>query len=902
MTASINPDHRRKLRSSALDDRHIDTLAAAGVASTTDGRLLIPYRNPDGSTLLDDDGKPWQRWRLPQAEIYRNPEGGKYRSRKGSGCRPYHPALSPDHEARIANPKVPLRITEGEFKAESCAVHDPDRVTVALGGVWGWVDHRSGSSAPLPELLAVPLEGREVRLCFDSDFRKPQVRGALRDLALWLDDQGAKVLIEMLPNAPRPGRDGKVIRLGADDLIYGYGVEGFRRIAQIAKPCVKREEGPDGGIRRRFLPPGEPSGPEAAHDLAVYAFALLQPRWRMDPEASRSWWMWTGTHWGSIEGNDLLLAEVDLFLRMQDWRRAAAPGTVAGIVACLRRQVGELQPLQGVEFVPCRNGLLHVPSRDLRPHHPANGNTWALRFDWDPKADHTPIERFLLEALGDPVSVAIFRGGARRMICGPRFKGFLEIPGPPDSGKSIIANLLAALVGPDACAAIELASLEDRSQRFETYRLRGRRLVIASESQDYHGPLERLKALTGGDPIRAERKGSSADVSFYFHGLVVVVGNAPIRSTDASAAVLNRRRLLPTPRAVPPEKQRPMLDRAPDGGWTGELAPFLPGLLRWVLEMDPQRATVALSREHSSPSRVEAELAALIGGDSLAEWADESLVFDPEAPPARVGVAVPVGCAVPIEGGLFPHYQRSVRDGGGQPVAVRKFKERLVALLRDHLRLPLPPGPLSSGPYRARGAGSVVPFVRFRRPGEAEAPGIIRLAMQRNIAAPEASPPPPEGGGTDPSKSGTDAERMGVSQGMDGTDGTDPSTSPAYRNPPPGGGGGGPYRGNEPALSVSPVPSVPGLGSIRSASVPIRSGSVPLPPERPSAGATQTTTEAVADALAKLKLAPSAPGAEKAVLQHLGDGYGRPAVRRALDSLIAEDREAEQAALDLEAS
>ena len=67
MTANINPDHRRKLRSSALDDRHIDALAAAGVASTTDGRLLIPYRNPDGSTLLDAEGKPWQRWRLPLA-------------------------------------------------------------------------------------------------------------------------------------------------------------------------------------------------------------------------------------------------------------------------------------------------------------------------------------------------------------------------------------------------------------------------------------------------------------------------------------------------------------------------------------------------------------------------------------------------------------------------------------------------------------------------------------------------------------------------------------------------------------------------------------------------------------------------------------------------------------------
>jgi phage/plasmid-associated DNA primase len=55
-------------------------------------------------------------------------------------------------------------------------------------------------------------------------------------------------------------------------------------------------------------------------------------------------------------------------------------------------------------------------------------------------------------------------------------KCFLEVTGPANTGKSVLIELLHALVGSQNCAATSLQRLEDTSNRFETYKLRGKRL------------------------------------------------------------------------------------------------------------------------------------------------------------------------------------------------------------------------------------------------------------------------------------------------------------------------------------------------------------------------------------------------------------------------------------------
>jgi phage/plasmid-associated DNA primase len=813
---SLSAEHRAKLRSSALTDQQI---AAIGYWSDHKGHLQIPYRQPDGSPQTCRDGKPFVRFRLSDAEIAADPKAGKYRTRKGEGCRLYHSPLAiaqGDYEARLNNVHTPLRITEGEHKTNAAAAHDPDRVTIGLGGVNSWVDRYDGgdNSRPLVDLEEIPMVGREVRLCFDSDIHKPTVRGALEQLAQWLRLQkGAHVRIELLPNAMELTADGSPVRLGLDDLIHHHGAPFFLAIAEAAEPAFVIE-GRGKNAQEVFKLPGEPSGTKATFRRALWLHGLIGHEWRANPDAPSAWWRWTGTHWERVSSDDHLLQRVEVFLARQNWREARAVGAVRSLAAAFRRMVGVLPDASLRGLVPCQNGVLRLSDRALLPHSPALGNRWALPIDWRPDAPLGPIGPFLKEALVDDQSVAIFRAAAHSAITATRRKIFLEVTGPADSGKSVISALLSAVVGLENTRPTSLDQLESKEGRFETARLRDKLLVTIPEAQRYNGPLETLKALTGGDEIRAELKGSMAAVDFYFDGLVVVTGNAPIKPSDQSAAVINRRRSITTPRAVPVRQQRPLLDRR-GGGWEGELAPYLPGLLAWILAMTEEAASAALARDVTSPARIEAEMTVLLESDAMAAWAEEVLIFDPDAVPARVGVVdAPADCF------LYPNYRRAIDGDGGKPLSVRNFKAKLVGLLRDALGLDLPAGSTAGGLYRARAVGSVVPCIRFRSPADGDAPGAIRSAFQARMFAAERM-------GTDAERMGTDAERQKPSEDTDGTDGTDRGAHSqlAKRNQektfPP--------IGRSDLQSVTSVPSVPGQGSWRSPAVPIRSRSVPDP-------------------------------------------------------------------------
>ncbi len=155
----LSPEHRSKLHQSALTDAQI---AAVGYWTDRKGHLQIPYLQPDGSPQTCHNGRPFVRFRLTDAEIAANPEGGKYRSPKGNGCRIFHSRLAIDagsYEDRLANIHVPLRITEGEFKTDAATVHDTKRLTIGIGGVNSWQDRYDGGeeSRPIIELQEIPL-------------------------------------------------------------------------------------------------------------------------------------------------------------------------------------------------------------------------------------------------------------------------------------------------------------------------------------------------------------------------------------------------------------------------------------------------------------------------------------------------------------------------------------------------------------------------------------------------------------------------------------------------------------------------------------------------------------------------------------------------------------------------
>ncbi len=111
--------------------------------------------------------------------------------------------MLPRYRDALADPTVPVWITEGAKKADALAsAFEAEIVPINISGVWGW-RHRSkdGASHPLDDLDAIAWAGREVVLAFDNDvIRKPEVQQALRALARHLiKERGASVRVLVLP-------------------------------------------------------------------------------------------------------------------------------------------------------------------------------------------------------------------------------------------------------------------------------------------------------------------------------------------------------------------------------------------------------------------------------------------------------------------------------------------------------------------------------------------------------------------------------------------------------------------------------------------------------------------------------------------------------------------------------
>jgi hypothetical protein len=113
----------------------------------------------------------------------------------------------------IADPVVPLFVTEGPAKADSAL--SAGLCCIALLGVWNWRGtNEAGGKTALADWESVALNGRRVYLAFDSDaMEKPAVHAALTRLKSFLESRHAEVRIIYLP----PGERGE--KVGLDDFI-----------------------------------------------------------------------------------------------------------------------------------------------------------------------------------------------------------------------------------------------------------------------------------------------------------------------------------------------------------------------------------------------------------------------------------------------------------------------------------------------------------------------------------------------------------------------------------------------------------------------------------------------------------------------------------------------------------
>jgi hypothetical protein len=128
----------------------------------------------------------------------------------------------------IGDTNVPVIFVEGIKKGDAMVsaarASGIDVLVVVISGVWNWLSN----GAPIPDMYDIPIEERQVTVCFDSDvLTNPNVQLAAQRLAEHLISRGAKAWMTFLPGK----LDGA--KMGADDFFVDNGT--FAKLRSLTR-------------------------------------------------------------------------------------------------------------------------------------------------------------------------------------------------------------------------------------------------------------------------------------------------------------------------------------------------------------------------------------------------------------------------------------------------------------------------------------------------------------------------------------------------------------------------------------------------------------------------------------------------------------------------------------------
>jgi putative DNA primase/helicase len=379
-----------------------------------------------------------------------------------------------------------------------------------------------------------------------------------------------------------------------------------------------------------------------------------------------------------------------------------------------------LKPLSR-DYLPYRNTVLHVPTMTTHAHTPERGLTWCLPYDYNPLATCQPILSWLKEtASGDEDTVQLLRAYLRAVLLRRvKMEKFLEIIGQAGSGKGTFLRLAQALVGSHNSYVSSLKLLEQ--SRFETVNLIDKQLVVITDEERYTASVSTLKAITGEDTLRGERKFEKS-FTFTNQAMVIVAANEAIQSPDYTSGLARRR--LTIEFRHHPKVIRDLIYFDEHGEPHGELASSLPGLMNWVLQMDEATMTNYL-RERSSLMMATTKARMLVDTNPLAAWANEWLTADINSI-SRVGIAHKPDHSTHYEhedDWLYPNYCAYMDGANFKSVSQTRFSTLLEDLCQHQLGLES----VTRGRDRH---GAHLTGIRLRTAAESQEHGFIDLAIK----------------------------------------------------------------------------------------------------------------------------------------------------------------------------
>lgn len=266
-------------------------------------------------------------------------------------------------------------------------------------------------------------------------------------------------------------------------------------------------------------------------------------------------YVWSGTHYHRANDGELkgLIGEV---LR-EELRFTNASSTIGSILSLLQteRRIQVEPDLQSKE-ISLSNGVLNFFSLAIRPADSRIFNTYFLDAYWHETAPCPTFQRFLWTISGGDSLLAQRTMEAIGFLLAPgnEAKRFVLLQGVPNSGKSVVGNLVQAFFLPEDVAGLPLHQFGDR---FAMSAIAGRHLNVSMDLPS--GVIDgraaaTIKQITGDDLVYVEGKGKEG-YGKHIYCKLLFGSNHPVELKTRDEAFAQRILLVPFHISIP-ESQR----------------------------------------------------------------------------------------------------------------------------------------------------------------------------------------------------------------------------------------------------------------------------------------------------------------------------------------------------------
>jgi phage/plasmid-associated DNA primase len=347
---------------------------------------------------------------------------------------------------------------------------------------------------------------------------------------------------------------------------------------------------------------------------------------------------------------------------------------------CISEASYPYKPIFTSGYIAFTNGLLHISSRSFMDHSPNIFLDSRLTFEYDPSASCPQFHMFLHQICNGYLDRISFLRAWLNVVVRQNIylQVFFVIVGPGASGKSTLASIATALVGKEGTITTSLRSLHN--DPFETVNLDGKKLILINDSERYSGDLDILKQIVGCDSLKGRTKYVQGSSEVLTEGIVTIITNNPITSSDNSNALSRRMRSFKTENIF---SSREPLIYYKDQTWCGNLSNELSGIFNYVFDMDQSEVNNIIVNQKGLNSMFQDQLELTAILNPLLNWVREQI---------KKGKGCYIGYIMDDKGyksmrekisrrSIYPAYSLWCDQQGIKPVSHRRFSYDLMGVL-----------------------------------------------------------------------------------------------------------------------------------------------------------------------------------------------------------------------------